>query len=348
MELKMKKSFIYFLAVLFLVLASCSPQAPKPKNLVYLDELEKEKTLLASQREENEGVITEYNQKKEILNQIESEDLVVRKQLIKKKQNIALKAAQLQKEIEDRLGFKSSQIVENSQRAKELLEMDLTPDELADRLAKETDLTAEEIKEVVSTYRLKRLIASAQTAEELEQILRTQTDFDDDEIQRIVAMKTQILNDQRDLREETIGKIHDRLVRNRRLNIESVFCASASSFDQLVLTPVSYPFDVHAVSKDTSSKLYNDFEMISEEVAIYPDMMLQLEGNCDYKGSNKYNKALGDRRWSGVFPLITSMGYADNSVRGISKGEECPTPKLSNDEAWRTENRRTDFVWILK
>ncbi len=344
----MEKRFMYFLAVVFFFLASCAPQTPKPKDLVYLDELGQQKTLLAGQIEENKRIIEEYNKKKKILAQIAAEDQIEQKKLIKKKQDIAQKAARLQKEIEERLGFKSSQIVKNNARAKELLEMNLTPEELAERLRAETDLTAEEIKEVVSTYRLKRMIAAAKTEEELEQILRTQTDFKEDEIQRIVAMKKQILAEQQALRIETIKKIHDRLVRNRRLNIESVFCARASSFDQLLLTPVKYPFDVHAVSNDSSSTLYNDFEMISVEIKKYPDMMLQLEGNCDYKGSNKYNKALGDRRWSGVKPLLTSMGFADSSIRGISKGEECPTPKIDNDELWRAENRRTDFVWVLK
>jgi outer membrane protein OmpA-like peptidoglycan-associated protein len=192
------------------------------------------------------------------------------------------------------------------------------------------------------------MIASSQSKEELEAVLKRETELKADEIERIVAIKQQVLDNQKELRKETIKKIHERLVRNRQLNLESVFCSRASTFDQLVLNPVYYPFDVHTVNKEISNRIFSDFEMISDELSNYPDLMLQLEGSCDYKGSNKYNKALGDRRWSGVMPLLTSLGYSKNNIRGISKGEECPTPKKDDDEVWRSENRRTDFVWVLK
>lgn len=261
-----------------------------------------------------------------------------------------MKSAQLEKEIEEKIGFKSAEIIKENENVKELLAMDLSAEDLERRLVEESDLSPEDIKEVVETYKLQKMIASTQSEEELTKILQEKTELKDDEIKRIVAIKKQVLEKEKELRYETIKKIHDRLVRNRQLNIDRVFCAAASKLDELVLTPVFYPFDVHVIEKDASTRLFNDFDLIASELTKYPDMMLQLEGSCDYKGSNKYNKALGDRRWSGVLPLLTSLGYAQNYIRGISKGEECPVPKLESDddEKWRARNRRTDFIWVLK
>lgn len=341
----MKKSFICGLFALFI--ASCAPQAPQQK-VEYLEELEQQKALQASQKNENLNIVEDYKKKKKILTQIETEDRIEQTKLIKKQEDIALKSEELKKEIEEKIGLKSAEIMEKNEKVKELLALELSADELEKRLAEETDLSAQDKEEVVKTYKLQQMITSARSKEELEQILKEKTELDDSEIATLVEMQQQVLDKKASLRRETLKKIHDRLIRNRRLNIETVFCAGASKLDQLVVAPVYYPFDVHVVDKKYSQSLFSDFEMIFDELDNYPDMMLQLEGACDYKGSNKYNKALGDRRWSGVVPLLTSMGYAQSNVRGISKGEECQTPKFDNDEKWRAENRRTDFIFVLK
>lgn len=348
----MKKSFICILVVLFI--ASCAPQQPQQPSLdieyEFLSELDQQEKLKAEEKAENQKIVEEYEKKKKILTQIEIEDRIEQKQLIKKQEDIAMKSEELKKEIEEKIGLQSAQIIEKNEKVKELLALDLSAEELEKRLAEETDLTDEDKDIVVKTYKVQKMIASAQTKEELEEILKEQTELNSEEIQRIVAIKQQLIDKEVELRKETLRKIHERLLRNRRLNIESVFCARTSKLDQLLLSPVYYPFDVHVVGNKYSKNLYADFEMIIDELSNYPDMMLQLEGNCDYKGSNKYNKALGDRRWSGVKPLITSLGYEESKIRGISKGEECPTPKsdIFDDETWRAENRRTDFVWVLQ
>ncbi|MBU3914683.1 hypothetical protein KKA14_04040, partial [bacterium] len=349
MELKMKKSFIYSLIVLIgLFLVSCSQQTRKLEDTVYLDELEKQKQLEASQQSANAQIVEDYDKKKKILTRVEAEDRIEQKKLVKKQEDIKAKSAQLDREIEEKTGSKSAEIARNNKKVPELLAMNLPPEELEKRLSEETALTKEEIAEVVKTYKLQRMIASSQTKEKLEQVLKEKTELKTDEIERIVAIKQQVLDTEKELRKETLKKIHDRLIRNRQLNLETVFCSGASKLDQLILKQIYYPFDVHTVDNESSSQLFNEYELISQELSNYPDMMLQLEGSCDHKGSNKYNKALGDRRWSGVVPLLTSIGYSNANIRGISKGEECQTPKITDDESWRAQNRRTDFVWTLK
>ncbi len=345
----MKKFFTFSSIVLMsLFLMACAQQTQKPEDTVYLDELEKEKQLEEEQQSSNYKIEGDFAKKKKIIKQIEAEDRIEQKKLAKKQEAIEAKAAELEKEIEETIGGRTSEIARKDDRIQELINMNLPPEELSKRLSEETNLSKTEIDEVVDSYKLQRMIATSQSQEELEKTLKQETELADDEIKKIVEIKQQVMDNEKELRKETLKKIHERLVRNRELNLETVFCSRATKMDQIVLSPVYYPFDVHVVGQDSSSQLLNDFELISEELQNYPDMVLQLEGNCDYKGSNKYNKALGDRRWSGVLPLLTSLGYSRSRVRGISKGEECPTPKLSDDEDWRAQNRRTDFVWVLK
>ena len=345
----MKKGFLYsFIVLMLFLIASCTQQMKKPEGTEYLGELERQKQLEAEQAGQNAQIVDEYSKKKEILTRIEKEDRLEQKKLIAKKEDLEAKSAQLEKEIEEKLSAKSAEITRSNAKVKELMDLGLTPEELGKRLAEETDLTQEEIDEVVSTYRVQQMIASAQSREELEEVLRNETELKDEEIEEIVTIRQQVIDKEKELRKETLKKIHERLVRNRNLNIEKVFCSRASTLDQLILSPIYYPFDVHVVSKKESTELFNEFELISSEIKKYPDMKLQLEGNCDYKGSSRYNKALGDRRWSGVMPLLTAVGLSESRVRGISKGEECPTPRFGSDEEWRAENRRTDFVWVLE
>ena len=48
--------------------------------------------------------------------------------------------------------------------------------------------------------------------------------------------------------------------------------------------------------------------------------------------------------------LLVSMQFEKGKIRGISKGEECSLKKDANlsEDKWWSQNRRTDFTWILK
>jgi outer membrane protein OmpA-like peptidoglycan-associated protein len=338
------------------MLIACAPQtppppskpAPPPTDTIFLEELAEQKELAADQKSANAQIMAEYNQRKTILTRIETEDQKEQTQIVQKREEIAAQEAQLKQEIEQKLFAGATAIASKDVKVQELLDKDLSSDELARRLEEETSLTKEEIREVVEAQRVRKLVDAAETPEELEAVLRRETNLKDSEIQSMVAMRRQVIEKEQELRQDTIKRIYDRLVRNRELNIESVFCSGSSRLDQLVMTPVYFPFDVHIANREQSTKLLTDYDKIKGELANYPDMALQLEGNTDYVGSNRYNKALGDRRASGVIPLMISLGYPPNKLRSISNGEECPTPRIDDEEKWRAENRRTDFIWVLQ
>lgn len=84
-----------------------------------------------------------------------------------------------------------------------------------------------------------------------------------------------------------------------------------------------------------------------EAVATYlknnPKANLKVEGNCDERGTEEYNRSLGERRALGVREYLVTLGIDPARVTTISYGEDRPAVP-GNDEAAYSKNRRADFV----
>ncbi len=73
---------------------------------------------------------------------------------------------------------------------------------------------------------------------------------------------------------------------------------------------------------------------------------LQIEGNCDERGTEEYNRALGERRALAARQALAQMGVDPSRIRTISYGKDKPVNPAHNEAAW-AENRRDDFVLLL-
>ena len=86
---------------------------------------------------------------------------------------------------------------------------------------------------------------------------------------------------------------------------------------------------------------------ILDQVATYmkahSKLGLIVEGNCDERGSDEYNRALGERRALAVKDYLTAAGVAPERVKTISYGEERPAVKGETESAY-IKNRRADLV----
>lgn len=74
-----------------------------------------------------------------------------------------------------------------------------------------------------------------------------------------------------------------------------------------------------------------------------PTVGVIVEGNCDERGSNEYNLALGERRALAVRAAMISAGIDGARVQTRSYGEERPVAFGHDDASWRL-NRRAEFV----
>jgi peptidoglycan-associated lipoprotein len=74
-------------------------------------------------------------------------------------------------------------------------------------------------------------------------------------------------------------------------------------------------------------------------------MKIKIEGNCDERGSDEYNLALGERRAKSAMNYLVTLGIKPDRLSIISYGEEKPADQGHDEAAW-AKNRRDDFVTV--
>ena len=75
-----------------------------------------------------------------------------------------------------------------------------------------------------------------------------------------------------------------------------------------------------------------------------PDAIIQLQGNCDERGTREYNLALGDRRANSAKAFLVSQGIDGSRIRTISFGKERPVCSESNEACWQRNRNATTVV----
>ena len=66
---------------------------------------------------------------------------------------------------------------------------------------------------------------------------------------------------------------------------------------------------------------------------------LIIEGHCDQRGTEEYNRALGDRRANAIRSYLVNAGIEDTRIKTVSYGEDRPAVEGSGEEVW-SKNRR--------
>jgi peptidoglycan-associated lipoprotein len=72
---------------------------------------------------------------------------------------------------------------------------------------------------------------------------------------------------------------------------------------------------------------------------------LSIEGNCDERGTDEYNRSLGERRALAAREALAKLGIDPMRVRTISYGKDKPVDPGHDEAAWKA-NRRDDFVLL--
>ncbi|MEJ2689035.1 MAG: peptidoglycan-associated lipoprotein Pal [Deltaproteobacteria bacterium] len=105
------------------------------------------------------------------------------------------------------------------------------------------------------------------------------------------------------------------------------------------MLPVYFDFDKFDIRKDQQPRIIGDAEYLKQN----PDLIVRVEGNCDERGTNEYNMALGERRANSGKKYLINLGVAASRIKTISYGEERPLDYGHDEAAWAA-NRRDDFV----
>jgi peptidoglycan-associated lipoprotein len=70
----------------------------------------------------------------------------------------------------------------------------------------------------------------------------------------------------------------------------------------------------------------------------YPNVQVLVAGNCDDRGTEEYNLALGQRRANAARDYLVARGVPAARIETISYGKDRPTALGDNEQAW-AQNR---------
>jgi peptidoglycan-associated lipoprotein len=78
-----------------------------------------------------------------------------------------------------------------------------------------------------------------------------------------------------------------------------------------------------------------------------PEVRIEIAGNCDERGSDEYNLALGNRRAISAKAYLVDHGIEASRIVTISNGKERPIASGHNEEAW-AQNRNDQFSLLTR
>jgi peptidoglycan-associated lipoprotein len=104
---------------------------------------------------------------------------------------------------------------------------------------------------------------------------------------------------------------------------------------------VYFDFDKSSIKPSELPKIRAVFDAMKT----MPTCAVRVEGHTDNRGTEEYNRALGERRALSVREELVKMGMNPEMVPTISYGEDKPADPANNEAAW-AKNRRADFILL--
>ena len=109
----------------------------------------------------------------------------------------------------------------------------------------------------------------------------------------------------------------------------------------LAANTIHFAFDSAAIKKGEQSNL----EAVASALKSNSGDKLLIEGNCDERGTDEYNRALGERRALAAREALAKLGVSPDRIRTLSNGKDKPADPGHDDSAW-AKNRNDTFVLL--
>jgi peptidoglycan-associated lipoprotein len=109
------------------------------------------------------------------------------------------------------------------------------------------------------------------------------------------------------------------------------------------LAKIYFDFDSYKLSESSRSELVKNADLIKKDSV----EKVRIEGNCDERGSDEYNLALGEKRAKAAMQYLVTLGIPTDRLSIISYGKEKPADPGHDEAAW-SKNRRDEFVVLSK
>lgn len=106
------------------------------------------------------------------------------------------------------------------------------------------------------------------------------------------------------------------------------------------MLPVYFDFDNSDIRVDQVPRIQINADYLNAN-----NVSIRIEGNCDPRGTNEYNMALGERRALSAKKYLMNLGVAEKRMTTVSYGEERILLHGHDEISW-AQNRRDDFVVV--
>lgn len=101
--------------------------------------------------------------------------------------------------------------------------------------------------------------------------------------------------------------------------------------------PVQFAFDSTTVGSEEQQKV----AAVAQSVRASGKTVI-VAGFTDNRGTEEYNRSLGERRALAVREALIAKGASASKVQTVSFGKEMPADPANSDAAW-AKNRRAEF-----
>jgi peptidoglycan-associated lipoprotein len=115
--------------------------------------------------------------------------------------------------------------------------------------------------------------------------------------------------------------------------------AARSALVEQLEALVHFDFDKSDIKSEDEANLDTKAAIL----AANPSLQIQIAGNCDERGSEEYNLALGNRRALAAKRYLTNKGVDPSQITTISNGKERPIAMGHDESAW-SMNRNDQFT----
>jgi peptidoglycan-associated lipoprotein len=112
--------------------------------------------------------------------------------------------------------------------------------------------------------------------------------------------------------------------------------------DKFKADTIYFDFDSSTIKESEGAKLQDLANYFKDNKKVEG---LIMEGNCDERGTEKYNLSLGERRALAAREYLANLGVDAHRLKTVTYGASHPVDPAHDESAWK-QNRRDDFVLV--
>jgi len=121
----------------------------------------------------------------------------------------------------------------------------------------------------------------------------------------------------------------------------TIFDNMVEDRDALAADTIHFAYDRSDIRNSEKANL----AAVANQLSTDPNAKLLIEGNCDERGTEEYNRSLGERRALAAREALAKLGVDPMRIETRSFGKDKPVDPGHDESAW-AKNRRDDFVLL--